>query len=344
MVTPFARTARSTRTRRRLSRHLLANGSDGLVLAGTTGEGATITDEEEVRLGRSGSPRPAATYRSSPARAATTRGTPSSRPSARTECGVDGALVVAPYYNKPDRRGLAAHFTTVADVHRSADHRLQHPVPVGGRHAERPARRDRRSPNVVAVKQARTEDLAPIDGLDLLAGNDDALAQVLDMGGTGGILVASHLVGPEMRRMIDEPDAARRDPGVAGAAATRRWPSRRPAASTKAALRILGHAVPGRGCRTWISPTARRARFARRSRARACWKGSRPPERHAAHPPARRVRRDRQEHDGPRVRGPDRGRGHRAARSRRPTSSASTSCCPTSPTCASGRPTSTRSS
>jgi 4-hydroxy-tetrahydrodipicolinate synthase len=60
--------------------------------------------------------------------------------------------------------------------------------------------------NVVAVKQARYEDLAPIDGLDLLAGNDDTLSSVLAMGGTGGVQVASHLVGPEMRRMIDEPD------------------------------------------------------------------------------------------------------------------------------------------
>ena len=60
--------------------------------------------------------------------------------------------------------------------------------------------------NIAAVKQARYEDMAPIDGLDLLAGNDDVLAKVMDMGGTGGILVASHLVGREMRRMIDEPD------------------------------------------------------------------------------------------------------------------------------------------
>jgi 4-hydroxy-tetrahydrodipicolinate synthase len=60
--------------------------------------------------------------------------------------------------------------------------------------------------NIVAVKQARAEDLAPIDGMDVLAGNDDMLAAVLDMGGAGGILVASQIVGPEMRRMIDEPD------------------------------------------------------------------------------------------------------------------------------------------
>ncbi len=60
--------------------------------------------------------------------------------------------------------------------------------------------------NIAAVKQARYEDMAPIEGMDLLAGNDDVLAKVMDMGGTGGILVASHLVGREMRRIIDEPE------------------------------------------------------------------------------------------------------------------------------------------
>jgi 4-hydroxy-tetrahydrodipicolinate synthase len=60
--------------------------------------------------------------------------------------------------------------------------------------------------NVVALKQARYEDMAPIDGLDLLAGNDDVLAKVMDLGGAGGILVASQLVGTEMRRIVDEPD------------------------------------------------------------------------------------------------------------------------------------------
>src|SRR4029078_12692367 len=59
--------------------------------------------------------------------------------------------------------------------------------------------------NVAAVKQARYDDMAPIEGMDLLAGNDDILARAMDMGGTGGILVASHLVGRDMRRIIDEP-------------------------------------------------------------------------------------------------------------------------------------------
>jgi 4-hydroxy-tetrahydrodipicolinate synthase len=60
--------------------------------------------------------------------------------------------------------------------------------------------------NVAAVKQARYEDLAPIEGMDLLAGNDDVFAKVMDMGGTGIITVAGNLVGSEMRRIIDEPE------------------------------------------------------------------------------------------------------------------------------------------
>jgi 4-hydroxy-tetrahydrodipicolinate synthase len=59
---------------------------------------------------------------------------------------------------------------------------------------------------VAAVKQSRYSDIEPIEGLDLLAGNDDTLAEVLDKGGTGGILVAANLVAREMRKMIDEPE------------------------------------------------------------------------------------------------------------------------------------------
>jgi 4-hydroxy-tetrahydrodipicolinate synthase len=108
---------------------------------------------------------------------------------------------------KPNRRGLRAHYEAAAGAtdrpiilynipSRTA---LDMPNDLLAELAE--------IDNVQAVKQARYEDLAPVEGLDLLAGNDDVLARVLDMGGSGGILVASHLVGREMRRMIDEPDA-----------------------------------------------------------------------------------------------------------------------------------------
>jgi 4-hydroxy-tetrahydrodipicolinate synthase len=120
---------------------------------------------------------------------------------------VDGALVVTPYYVKPNRRGCVAHFTAVANATPSL------PIVV----YNIPSRCVVDLPNdllaelaqienVAAVKQARFEDIQPIDGMDLLAGNDDKLAETLDLGGTGGICVASHIVGPEMRRMVDHPD------------------------------------------------------------------------------------------------------------------------------------------
>jgi 4-hydroxy-tetrahydrodipicolinate synthase len=123
------------------------------------------------------------------------------------ELGVDAALVVTPYYVKPNRRGLVAHFTAVAGAARELPIVVYNipsrcvvdiPNELLGELAQ--------VENISAVKQARFEDIAAIDGMDLLAGNDDTLAETLDAGGTGGICVASHIVGREMRRMLDEPD------------------------------------------------------------------------------------------------------------------------------------------
>jgi 4-hydroxy-tetrahydrodipicolinate synthase len=115
--------------------------------------------------------------------------------------------VVTPYYVKPNRRGCIAHFTAVANatpglpiVVYNIPSRCVVDLP-NDLLAEL-AQLD----NIAAVKQAREEDIQPIDGMDLLAGNDDKLAETLDLGGTGGICVASHVVGTEMRRMLDEPD------------------------------------------------------------------------------------------------------------------------------------------
>ena len=80
--------------------------------------------------------------------------------------------------------------------------------------------------DIAAVKQANSDDLQPIDGLAVLAGNDDVLAAELDMGGAGGICVASHIVGAEMRRMFDEPERARGDRRRRCATSTRRCSSR----------------------------------------------------------------------------------------------------------------------
>jgi 4-hydroxy-tetrahydrodipicolinate synthase len=207
MVTPFDERGRVDEDAFvAMVHHLLENGSDGLVVAGTTGEGATLSDDEKVRIWELA----VAEARGAPVIAGT--GTYDTRHSVHltekaTEAGVDGVLVVTPYYNKPNRRGLRAHFEAVAAA-------TNLPVVlynIPGRCVidlpnEFLRELAQAIPNVVAVKQARTEDIEAIDGMDLLAGNDDKLAEVLDKGGTGGICVASHVVGREMRRMIDEPD------------------------------------------------------------------------------------------------------------------------------------------
>jgi 4-hydroxy-tetrahydrodipicolinate synthase len=207
MVTPFDKNGGLDEDAAvRLMHHLLENGSDGLVLAGSTGEAPTLTDDEKCRLWELAT---AETRRDATIVAGT--GTYDTRHSVElteraTEIGVDAVLVVTPYYNRPNRRGIKAHFETVAAA-------TDRPVIV----YNIPSRTATDIPNdllaelaqienVAAVKQARYEDMEPIDGMDLLAGNDDVLARVMDMGGTGGILVASHLVGREMRRIIDEPD------------------------------------------------------------------------------------------------------------------------------------------
>jgi 4-hydroxy-tetrahydrodipicolinate synthase len=206
MVTPFDADGRLDEAAAvRLMHHLLEHGSDGLVLAGSTGEGATMTDEEKIRLWELG------VAECGDAVVIAGTGTYDTRHSVELterahEVGVDAMLVVTPYYNRPNRRGLKAHYAAVAAA-------TDRPIVL----YNIPSRTATDMPNdllaelgeienVSAVKQARYEDYEPIEGLDLLAGNDDILAKTMDIGGAGGILVSSHLVGREMRRMIDEPE------------------------------------------------------------------------------------------------------------------------------------------
>jgi 4-hydroxy-tetrahydrodipicolinate synthase len=205
MVTPFDRDGGLDEDGAvRLVHHLLDNGSDGLVITGSTGEGATLTDDEKVRLWEIG------VAESGDAPVIAGSGTYDTRHTVElteraAEAGVDYALVVTPYYVRPTREGILRHFEEAASVG----------LPVVAYNI--PSRTATDMPNdllaelaqidnVVAVKQARYEDIAAIDGMDLLAGNDDVLAETLDAGGTGIISVASHLVGRELRREIDEPE------------------------------------------------------------------------------------------------------------------------------------------
>src|SRR3954471_18945312 len=246
MVTPFrADGAVNEEAAVGLGRHLLANGSNGLVIGGTTGESATLGDDELVplvalmvgELGDEGTIVGGA-------------GSNDTRHAAElTErvvgAGAQAVLSVTPYYNKPNARGIRRHFEEVARAAGGTPVVLYN---IPGRCAvnmppDLLAERAR-GDGIEAVKQANSDELQPIDGLAVLAGNDDILARNLDQGGAGGICVASHVVGREMRRMYDEPESrAELDPGLREIYAAM-FVTASPTC-TKAALNLLGHDVGG---------------------------------------------------------------------------------------------------
>jgi 4-hydroxy-tetrahydrodipicolinate synthase len=161
-----------------------------------------------------------------------------------TELGADALLSVNPYYNRPSRRGIVRHFE---EVDRATDRPIllyNIPQRTGSDMPNDLLAELAQLEHVVGVKQSNPDNLAKIDGLQIYAGNDDMLAEVLDMGEPGGILVAAHLVAEEMRRMVDEPDQRHqidaslqdvyRDLAIAPLAC-----------STKAALNLIGIDVGG---------------------------------------------------------------------------------------------------
>ena len=172
-----------------IGRHLLANGSHGLVVAGTTGEAATMTDEEHLGL-------IALIARELGDECVVIGGTGSNDTrhavhltEQAVAAGVDAVLSVTPYYNKPNRRGILAHFTAVAKAAGGTPVVLYN---IPGRTAVNMppdllaelAQID----GIEAVKQANSDELQLIDGLAVLAGNDDIYARCLDIGGAGGHL------------------------------------------------------------------------------------------------------------------------------------------------------------
>jgi 4-hydroxy-tetrahydrodipicolinate synthase len=193
---------------RRLAAYLVEHGSHGVVVAGSTGEAATLDDTEHISLLR-------AVVAEVGGRATVVcgTGTNDTRHSveltkAAAEAGAAAALVVTPYYNKPTPAGILAHFEAIASavpdlplIAYNIPSRVVINVPP--EQLAEIARID----NVVAVKQAQNDELRQIEGMALLAGNDDAFLKTLELGGAGGILVASHLVGPRMREMWDAAQA-----------------------------------------------------------------------------------------------------------------------------------------
>jgi 4-hydroxy-tetrahydrodipicolinate synthase len=208
VVTPFGRDGAVDFERfRELAQHLVESGSDGLVVAGTTGESPNLTDDERLELFRVA----VDTLRGRGTVVAGT-GTYSTAHSVHLtreahELGVDGFLVVTPYYNKPPARGIVEHFRAVADV-------SDRPIIVYNIPARVVINLEPETivelagiPTVRAVKQAN-DDLAQAGrivaetDLDLYAGDDNLIFPFLELGGIGGVCVHTHVVGPRVKAMV----------------------------------------------------------------------------------------------------------------------------------------------
>jgi 4-hydroxy-tetrahydrodipicolinate synthase len=238
---------------RALASHLVDNGSDGLVVTGTTGESPTLSDEERFALYEA-----ALDEVGDRATVVAGTGTYSTEHSVHLtarahELGVHGFLVVTPYYNKPPVRGIVEHFKAIAAVSDRPIVAYNIPSRVVLNLETEAIAQLAEIPTVRAVKQANP-DLEQARrvvelGLDLYAGDDDLVLPFLELGGTGGVCVHTHVVGPQVRELVSRFRAG----DVEGARAIERElaPSIdllrvvvNPIA-IKCALNLLGHEVGG---------------------------------------------------------------------------------------------------
>ncbi|MCB0829868.1 MAG: 4-hydroxy-tetrahydrodipicolinate synthase [Solirubrobacterales bacterium] len=189
---------------RKLAAYLVENGSHGLVVAGSTGESSTLEDDEKIELTRAvvDEVGPDVTVIVGSGSNDTRHSVELTKMAA--EAGADAALIVTPYYVRPNQAGIRGHFEAVAEgcpgfpiVAYNIPSRtgINMPPEFLAELAE--------IDEVKAVKQANDDDLGPIEGLDILAGNDGTFLSTLKFGGAGGILVASHLDNGRMRTIWD---------------------------------------------------------------------------------------------------------------------------------------------
>jgi 4-hydroxy-tetrahydrodipicolinate synthase len=254
IVTPFDSSGAVDYERfRELARHLAENGSDGFVVAGTTGEAPTLTDGERLELFAA-----AVDAVGSRATVVANTGTYSTAHSVHLteqahELGVDGFLVVTPYYNKPPPRGIVRHFEAIAAASDKPIVVYNIPSRVVINIEPETIAELAEIPTVQGVKQAN-EDLEQAHrivelGLDLYAGDDALIVPFVELGGLGGVCVHTHVVGPQVKELITRIRAGDLE------GARRLEEETRPALeilkvqtnpiAIKAALNLLGHEVGG---------------------------------------------------------------------------------------------------
>ena len=236
-----------------LARWLAAHGSDGLVLSGSTGESSVLTDEEKVELWRAVAEAVTIPVIAGTGSNDTAHSIDMTRRAAAT--GVDGVLVVTPYYNRPSQAGLFEHFRSVAEAADDLPVVLYDiPVRSGRRIATATMLRlAREVPSIVALKDAAgdaptTAHLAarvPV-GFEIYSGDDVMTLPLMAVGAVGVISVAAHWIAPQLRQVIDSFVAGDLVAAIAGNAelldsfdfeSTAEYPNPLPA---KAMLRALG--------------------------------------------------------------------------------------------------------
>lgn len=192
-----------------LARHLVANGSDGLVVAGSTGEAATMTAEEKLKLFE-------VVLEAVGDRATVIAGTGSNDTMASVrftqaaeKVGVHGALVVGPYYNKPTQEGFYQHFKTIAEATSLPIMLYNVPGRTASNIAPETVARLAEIPNIVAIKEAsgnveQATEIIRVTPADfkVYSGDDALTLPLLAVGGEGIVSVAGHVVGNQIQAMI----------------------------------------------------------------------------------------------------------------------------------------------
>lgn len=211
MVTPFdERGELNLPQARKLARHLVDNGSDGLVVSGTTGESPTLSHEEKVELFR-------AVVDEVGGRAVVIAGTGGyntresialSREAERA--GADALLLVCPYYNKPSQEGLYRHFRAIAESTALPVMLYNIPGRTGVNLLPATVARLAEVPNIVAIKEASgsleqvTEIIRRVpENFAVYSGDDAMTLPILAVGGRGIVSVVAHLVGPRLAEMVN---------------------------------------------------------------------------------------------------------------------------------------------
>jgi 4-hydroxy-tetrahydrodipicolinate synthase len=238
---------------RELAEFLVENGSDGVVVTGTTGEAPTLSDGEKAELWETA----VDTLRG---RATVVAGTGTNDTAhsihmteRAAEIGVDAALVVTPYYNLPPQRAIVAHFEAVAAATDLPIVVYNIPSRVVRNIEPETIERLAQIPTVRAVKQANPDleeaQRIPGFGLDLYAGDDNLIFPFLELGGRGGICVHTHVAGPQVAEMVrayKNGDAARaKEIDTQLAPAYELLKVQTNPIAIKAALNLTGHDVGG---------------------------------------------------------------------------------------------------